>query len=86
MNNLFLVSKMLEEKGRRPARDGADKGMDLSVHGKTVTISASADELVELADLLISLALSKEKHAHWHVDSLNMMREGTEYELIVEKY
>ena len=86
MLNLETVSEMLKEKGLYPVNDGED-GIEITVQGKRVILKASSDDLIELADLLVSLALSgKNEGQHWHVDGFNMLKESAECdELIIMK-
>ncbi len=49
-------------------------------------LSGSAWDLIDLADLLLSLALDPTPGSHWHIDSLNLMDEGSPIpELILTK-
>ena len=52
----------------------------------SITIKGNSRDLVELADLLVSVAASKEKGEHIHVDSLTTLNAQSDFsEIIIEK-
>lgn len=82
MENKNIVSEYLSSKGLYPVpnTEAEQDGLVLlpQKNGKIV-LSGSADDLIEFADLLVSLALSGEnKGQHWHIDNLNMLSEKSE--------
>ena len=82
MRNLFLIEKYLSENGEYP-QDEAGEGIifDLNMDYKQLRISGTPSELIELADLLLSLALSgKNVGQHWHLDNVQ-----SNFEVVVER-
>ena len=78
MYNDRLVSAMLREKGLcPPGEDTPTAGLRLELSGDRLMLSGLAWDLIDLADLLLSLALDPTPGSHWHIDSLNLMDEGS---------
>lgn len=78
MNNDRLVSAMLREKGLcPPGEDTPTAGLRLEPSGDRLMLSGSAWDLIDLADLLVSLALDPTPGSHWHIDSLSLMDESS---------
>ena len=86
MLNTELVSEFLKEKNLYPVNDGED-GIEITTQGKRVILKASSDDLIKLADLLVSLALSgKNEGQHWHIDNFNKLSPSPDCdELIIMK-
>ena len=72
MKNLFLIEKYLSEKGIYPQDEGGEGIVfDVNLDYNQLCISGTPSELIELADLLVSLALSgKNIGQHWHLDDV----------------
>ena len=72
MKNLFLIEKYLSEKGIYPQNKAGDGIIfDVNLDYNQLCISGKPSELIELADLLVSLALSgKNIGQHWHLDDV----------------
>lgn len=61
-------------------------GICLSCHDGEVVVKGSQLDLIELADLLVSLALSENGNDHLHVDDLTLISNDSELKnLIIEK-
>ncbi len=73
VRNDGLVSAFLGEKGLYPAKNAPGPGLDLRLEGGRLMLSGGADDLIELADLLVALALSQGRGDHWHIDSLTLV-------------
>ena len=75
-----VVSSFLAEKGLYPVPEEGETGLRICVDGKNrLMIQGSPNDYIELADLLISLALSGENQGqHWHLDSLTLMDKCSE--------
>lgn len=75
MRNDQLVSAFLNQAGLYPAEDGSDAGgLCLTLEHGQLLLGGSPSDLIDLADLLVSLALSGESRGqHWHLDELNGM-------------
>lgn len=88
MENKFMISSLLEKLMIYPVNkdNKKEKGIQLKIQGNDrLIIEASPDELIDLADLLVSLALSGENRGqHWHIDEHSMVSDNSEIsELIV---
>ena len=75
MENTCLVTEYLEQKGLCPTAAADEEGITLSLDGQNrLLLSGSPLDLIALADLLVSLALSGENQGqHWHVDELTAL-------------
>lgn len=75
MYNDGPVSSLLKREGRYPQGDGPGSGgLRLSLEGRRLLLQGDPANLIGLADLLVSLALSGEaKGQHWHIDELTLM-------------
>ena len=75
MENPCLVTEYLEQKGLCPTAAADEEGITLSLDGQNrLLLSGSPLDLIALADLLVSLALSGENQGqHWHVDELTLL-------------
>ena len=82
MKNLFLIEKYLSENGEYPQDEGGDGIIfDVNTDYNQLRISGSPSELIELADLLVSLALSgKNVGQHWHLDDIK-----SDFEVVLER-
>lgn len=87
MYNEGLVSSFLEKEGRYPPPEGGEEGLCLSLEGRRLLLRGSPADLIDLADLLVALALSgEERGQHWHLDELTLMDSGSEIpELILAR-
>ena len=72
MKNLFLIEKYLSKNGTYPQDEGGEGIVfDVNLDYNQLCISGKPSELIELADLLVSLALSgKNIGQHWHLDDV----------------
>ena len=77
MENTNIVSNYLVKNGLYPTATAEEDGLImLPQKNGNIILSGSANDFIELADLLVSLALSGENEGqHWHVDNLNMVSE-----------
>lgn len=75
MENTCLVTEYLKQKGFCPPAEADEEGITLSLDGQNrLLLSGSPLDLIALADLLVSLALSgKNQGQHWHVDELTAL-------------
>ena len=79
MENGFLVSSCLKREGLYPEGESAGGGLRLRLDGGRLLLGGPPEDLIGLADLLVSLALSGENRGqHWHVDDLTLMDEASE--------
>ena len=61
-------------------------GILIKKNDGSMTIKGNSRDLVEFADLLVSVAASKEKGAHIHVDNLTLLNTESDFsEIIIEK-
>lgn len=62
-----------------------NNGLIIKKDDSTLYINGSSRDLIELADLLTSLALEKSK-AHVHIDDLTLLNKESDFsEVIIEK-
>ncbi|MCI8652339.1 MAG: hypothetical protein HFF11_01410 [Angelakisella sp.] len=75
MYNDEPVSNFLKKEGRYPRWDPAEPdGLQLKVESHRLLLQGTPLDLIQLADLLVSLALSEEAPGqHWHIDQLTFM-------------
>ena len=80
MYNGELVTSFLQREGIYPsAEPEKSDGLALKLEHNQILLSGTACDLIDLADLLVSLALSGEsKGQHWHVDDLSLMDNSSE--------
>lgn len=80
MENTRLVTDYLEKQGLYPVPEADEEGFTLSLDSQNrLLLSGSPLDMIELADLLVSLALSGENHGqHWHVDELTLLSGGSQ--------
>ena len=84
MNNIQVVSKYIKEKNIEIDNSGA--GIKISHDYDCFIISGSQSDLIELADYITSVALSKDKNDHIHIDNTTLINEESDVkELIIEK-
>ena len=61
-------------------------GLIVKNNFNSLLINGTSKDLVELADILCSLALSKNKNDHIHIDDLSLLNKISDYsEIIIEK-
>ena len=80
MNNRELVTSFLQQQGLYPQTGPTESsGLRLKMEHNQLLLSGTASDLIDLADLLVSLALSGEnKGQHWHIDDLSLMDSSSE--------
>lgn len=80
MYNDELVTSLLRKDNIYPP-DEPEKsfGLSLKLEKDRLMLSGTAGDLIDLADLLVSLALSGEAEGqHWHIDSLTLMDDSSD--------
>ena len=78
MYNDELVTSFLEKEGLYPEPSGTG-GLRLRLERDRLLLSGTACDLIDLADLLVSLALSGEPRGqHWHIDGLSLLSDTSE--------
>ena len=88
MFNSKIVSKYLKDIGDYPLTSGhTDDGLTISVVNGQLIIAGAPCDLIDIADLLVSLALSDENGGqHWHLDELTLISENSPIgELVIER-
>ena len=85
LRNDFIVEQFLRERGIYPEpKAGGSDGLRLRMDQECLLLRGAPDELIGLADLLVSLALSGEPQGqHWHVDSATLVDEASEIKEII---
>ena len=87
MKNTNFVSNSLKEKGLYPKYEECKQfGLDISlIDNKELIIKGTREDFIELSDLLVSLAISKNNNNHFHIDELTLIDDNSSIkEIIVE--
>ena len=86
MTNTNFVSNSLKEKGLYPKSENRQFGLEISLNdNKELIIKGTREDFIELSDLLVSLAISKNNDNHFHIDELTLIDENSSIkEIIVE--
>lgn len=62
------------------------EGLKVKAISDSLSITGSSRDLIELADLLVNVALSQTKGAHLHIDELTLINNNSDFkEIIIEK-
>ena len=86
MKNTNFVSNSLKEKGLYPKSENRQFGLEISLNdNKKLIIKGTREDFIELSDLLVSLAISKNNDNHFHIDELTLIDDNSSIkEIIVE--
>ena len=86
MINTNFVSNSLKEKGLYPKSENRQFGLEISLNdNKELIIKGTREDFIELSDLLVSLAISKNNDNHFHIDELTLIDDNSSIkEIIVE--
>ena len=86
MKNTNFVSNSLKEKGLYPKSENKQFGLNISLtSNKELIINGTSEDFIELSDLLVSLAISKNNDNHFHIDELTLIDDNSSIkEIIVE--
>ena len=86
MTNTNFVSNSLREKGLYPKSENRQFGLEISLNdNKELIIKGTREDFIELSDLLVSLAISKNNDNHFHIDELTLIDDNSSIkEIIVE--
>lgn len=88
MFNSEIVTKYLQKIGQYPSTSIENNdGLKIMIEHNRLLLQGSPCDLIDLADLLVSLALSGENIGqHWHIDTLTLVSEKSPIsELILER-
>lgn len=85
MYNDEFVTRALTEAKLYPPDAVAGKGIGLRLENGALHLSGNPWDLIELADLLVSLALSGENRGqHWHIDEGTLLDPNSDiHELVL---
>ncbi len=86
MKNTNFVSNSLKEKGLYPKSENRQFGLEISLNdNKELIIKGTREDFIELSDLLVSLAISKNNNNHFHIDELTLIDDNSSIkEIIIE--
>lgn len=86
MKNTNFVSNSLKEKGLYPKSENRQFGLEISLNdNKELIIKGTREDFIELSDLLVSLAISKNNDNHFHIDEPTLIDDNSSIkEIIVE--
>lgn len=86
MENKNIIYNYLKKKGYNLKEDPVSDGMNIVLNDTEVVIKGTKLDLIELADLIISVALLGEAGSHVHIDDLTLLSVDSAIEdLIIEK-
>lgn len=88
MFNTEIVSKYLQQIGQYPHVENEDvNGLKIMIENGCLICSGSQSDLIDMADLFVSLALSGENNGqHCHIDTTTLVAEDSPIrELILER-
>ena len=87
MKHVFIVSEHLAKLGLYPIESDEEDGLFISLIEDvedSIVLSGSPNDLIELADYLVSLALSGEDTGqHWHIDTPTLVSPQSEIPEII---
>ena len=77
---------IIDEKGLYPKSENRQFGLEISLNdNKELIIKGTREDFIELSDLLVSLAISKNNDNHFHIDELTLIDDNSSIkEIIVE--
>ena len=77
MLNTELVTNFLQTSGQYPqVLHVENTGLHISVENNRLFLCGCPSDLIDLADLLVSLALSgSNRGQHWHIDNMTLVSE-----------
>ena len=86
MKNTNFVSNSLKEKGLYPKSENKQFVLEFSLNdNKELIIKGTREDFIELSDLLVSLAISKNNNNHFHIDELTLIDDNSSIkEIIIE--
>lgn len=85
MENKSIVMNYLKDNNYN-LEDNNLSGIKVEVTFDNITIRGSKLDLIDLADLIVSVALSEYKNDHVHVDDLTLISEESKInEIVIEK-
>ena len=63
----------------------SSEGLTIKKEGNAILINGGSKDLIELADLIVNVALEKQKE-HIHIDDLTLLNKESDFsEIIIEK-
>ena len=84
MNVEYKITEYFEKNNLFDCDSG--NGLMIKNEGNSLLINGNSRDLIELADLLTSLALEKNREAHLHVDDLTLLNNQSDFsDLIIDK-
>ena len=84
MKNTNFVSNSLKEKGLYPKSENRQFGLEISLNdNKELIIKGTREDFIELSDLLVSLAISKNNDNHFHIDELTLIDDNSSIKEII---
>ncbi len=84
MENKNIIKKYLEENNYN--FNDKSNGINIDTNNNEVLIKGNTNDLIELADYILSIALSQNNNDHIHLDDLTIIDNNSKIkELIIEK-
>lgn len=80
------VSEILKQKNIHIPADNNTDGLKINFDVEELVIKGSSNDLLELANYLINIALSNTKGSHLHIDEVTLLSSSSEIKsMIIEK-
>lgn len=81
-----ILEEILKQKNIHIPADNNPDGLRIKLDGEDLVIKGSSNDLLELANYLINMALSNIKGNHLHIDYLTLLSSSSEIKsMIIEK-
>ena len=81
-----IVEEILKQNNIHISADNNPDGLRIKLDREDLVIKGSSNDLLELANYLINMALSNIKGNHLHIDDLTLLSSSSEIKsLIIEK-
>lgn len=79
MFNTEMITELLHKTGQYPEVSSENNdGLKIMIEHNQLLLSGSPCDLIDVADLLVSLALSgKNNGQHWHIDTMTLVSENS---------
>ena len=80
------IFHILKQKNIHIPADNNPDGLRIKLDGEDLVIKGSSNDLLELANYLINIALSNTKGSHLHIDEVTLLSSSSEIKsMIIEK-
>ena len=78
-----IVEEILKQKNIHIPADNNPDGLRIKLDGEDLVIKGSSNDLLELANYLINIALSNVKGNYLHIDDLTLLSSSSEIKSMI---